>query len=258
MSSLIIPAAKSITITNKYPNISLNNVVLSVGNDGCYNYLSYLFFDISAVPCNAVIRSAELVLFKTDKFYSCDNKAFGIYGLNGYFSSFTNYNNYPEINHELKQEFFPFTTEPVVTVSILEFVEAWLKNSSINTSLMLYGKKKNSLLHFGSSKCTDKYLIPFLKVTFDCHCCNDYKDATLKRIQVTGTVAPDSIYNAVVNVDVKRHPSGHIDSYYIADQYDNSENNSSINIDKIYNLAIIPKESACDSETINFYGSYLG
>lgn len=68
MANIIIPAVKSITVTNKYPDKSLNEGTITIGLDNKNNYYSYLFFDVSSIPSNIVIYSAELVLFKIDHF----------------------------------------------------------------------------------------------------------------------------------------------------------------------------------------------
>ena len=85
---------------------------------------------------------------------------------------------------------------------------------------------------------------------------NDCGGATIKKVRVVGTVAEDSLYDAVVNIAVKRAISGHTDNYYVVDEYNNLLSGIPLYIDKIYNMAIIPKEATGDVETTNFYGSY--
>lgn len=267
MASIIIPASKSITVTDKFPNENINEVILSVGNDGFYNYLSYLFFDISTIPSNVIICHAELVLFKVDEFYNDDSKVFEIYPLTEYFSTYTNYNNRPEVNNvfkKFKSDFYPLTSKAAVTVPLTSLVTLWVKYGSINTSIMLCGKSENVLVHFGSAICTDKYLIPFLKVTFTpCYnpvvppsCTHNCNDATLRQINVTGTVAEQSKYDAVVNIGISRNGSNHTDNYCVVDEYDNSTNHIPLHVDKTYNIAIIPPKTSGDAENITFYGSY--
>ncbi|WP_346890849.1 DNRLRE domain-containing protein, partial [Clostridium sp. UBA3887] len=70
MSNIIIYATKSLTVTSKLINGNMNKPTITVGSDGIHNYISYLFFDISSIPSNASISSAELVLFKTNNFYN--------------------------------------------------------------------------------------------------------------------------------------------------------------------------------------------
>eukprot|EP00831_Metopus_contortus_P004366 TRINITY_DN11613_c0_g1_i2.p2 TRINITY_DN11613_c0_g1~~TRINITY_DN11613_c0_g1_i2.p2 ORF type:complete len:156 (+),score=57.29 TRINITY_DN11613_c0_g1_i2:84-551(+) len=57
MNSITIPAIKSLTITNKYPDKSLNEDKILVGSDGKYDYYSYLFWDISSIPSNVIAVS---------------------------------------------------------------------------------------------------------------------------------------------------------------------------------------------------------
>jgi hypothetical protein len=184
MASLIIPAKKSITITDKFPTKNINRGIMSIGNDGFFNYISYLFFDLSSIPNELSIAYAELVLFKVDKFYNDYNKLFGIYSINEYFSTYTTFKNYPKINPKLKKDFYPLISRVAVTVPITPFVRLWLKDYHVNTSLMLCGKNKNSLVHFGSARCPQKYLIPFIKVTFNQYDDNKilFKEKDIKRI----------------------------------------------------------------------------
>ena len=109
----------------------------------------------------------------------------------------------------------------------------------------------------------DSYIIPFIKVNFDgcaCDegCCKDccHKKPTIKEVEVTGTVAAESKYVAVVDVEVTRQASGNKNNYYVTDEYDNSLSSQPIYIDKTYKIAILPKEKPGDSEKVNFYGSY--
>lgn len=265
MSSVIIPASKSLTVTNKFPNGNINDDTITVGHDGIYNYLSYLFFDISAVPPDSSVNYAELVLFKVDKFYDC-NKVFGICQLNDYFSTYTTYDNQPKINCMLQKNFYPLTSKAAVTIPFTLFVKSWLKSSLLSTNIVLYGKSKNTLVSFGSSICTNTYLIPFIKVFFtevkcqntcpnSCHPSYPREIPTVRQIQVTGTVAPEGNYQAIVNLEVSRQ-SGYKDNYYVTDIYDNSQSQIPLHINKTYNLAVIPKENPGDTENVTFYGSY--
>ena len=117
---------------------------------------------------------------------------------------------------------------------------------------MLYGKGKNSLVHFGSAICKNKSLIPFLKITF----ATCYNKPSVTKVHVTGTVAAQSKYNAVVNIEVSRHYLNHIDNYYVVDEYNNFKNSTPLHIDKTYNIAVIPRKTIGDSENVTFYGSY--
>lgn len=308
MANVIIPARKSLTISDKFPGQNINNNLIYVGNDGIFNYVSYLFFDISSLPSDISILYAELVLFKVDRFYNDYNKIFEIYSLDEYFSTYTTFNNHPKINDTLRKDFYPITKKAVVTIPITSFVKLWIKNPLVNSSIMLCGKNKKSITHFGSAICSEDYLVPFLKVTFKPSCynkhfllkqkrfiknmlpylkCNSrvnnkkskhsknnelnnlyiillnsllnyyHLKPTIRKVHVTGTIAPYSKYNAVVNVKIKRHRSNHIDNYYVADQYDNLLNKKPLHIDKDYNIAIIPIKDTCDTENISFYGSYI-
>ncbi|MBZ9686404.1 hypothetical protein G9F72_008685 [Clostridium estertheticum] len=97
-----------------------------------------------------------------------------------------------------------------------------------------------------------EYCYFHIKVVMRCEC----GGATIRKVRVIGTVAEDSLYDAVVNIAVKRASSGHTDNYYVVDEYNNLLSGIPLYIDRIYNMAIIPKETTGDVETANFYGSY--
>lgn len=196
MASLIIPASKSLTITDRFPSKSINKGIISIGNDGFYNYISYLFFDISAIPFNVSVCYAELVLFKVDKFYKDYRKVFGVYPLNEYFSSYTNFNNYPKINRTLQADFYPLTSKAAVTIPVTSFVQLWLENYHVNTSIMLCGRNKHSLVHFGSAICRHKYLTPFLKINIE-PCC--YNESIIKQKNTSRIFVPNT--NNIENID---------------------------------------------------------
>lgn len=265
MSNIIIPASKSLTITNKLTCGNIHEDIITVGRSGAYKYYSYLFFDISAIPSNVSILYAELVLFKTDCFYDDDSNIFGIYPLNDYFSTYSTYNNYPEASTVIQKNFYPLTSKVAVTVSFTQFISLWLKNCCMNTGILLYGECENTLVHFGSSINSDKSLVPFLKVCFnpiinkcDCdhHHHHHYNALPLETVNVTGTVAANSKYEAIINIEVQRSGSGQKNNYYVVDEYNNSSSNLPKHIDKTYDIPVIPKLAPGDHAEAQFYGSY--
>lgn len=129
MNSITIPAIKSLSITNKYSDKSLNGDKIIVGADGNYNYYSYLFWDISSIPTNATVYNAKLTLFKTDNFYYDTSKKFSISPLYEYFSTYTTYNNSPNYDHYTVINFYPLTDNISVTIDITTIVSSWVKNS---------------------------------------------------------------------------------------------------------------------------------
>ncbi|HBL06331.1 DNRLRE domain-containing protein [Clostridium sp. UBA7339] len=263
MSNIIIYATKSLTVTSKLINGNMNKPTITVGSDGIHNYISYLFFDISSIPSNASISSAELVLFKTNNFYNDCRKIFSIYPLCDYFSTYTTFNNRPEVDINIKKNFHPITSDVAITVDLTDFVVLWLQNKLSNRGIALLDRSNSILTQFGSSICKDRYLVPFLKVVIndeckcckECNCCNK-GEGTIRQVNVKGTVAENSKYVAIVNIGVTRSGTGHTDNYYITDEYNNLSNSSPLYVDKIYNMAIVPKENPGDIETVSFYGSY--
>lgn len=309
MRSILIPAVKSITVTNKFPNKSLNENIITVGSDNKYKYYSYLFFDTSLIPCNVIISKAELILFKVNHFYDDNSKKISISPLKEYFSTYSTYNNPPYYDSYNKINFYPLTSKVSVSVNITTIISSWVKNQQSNKGLILYEKNKDGIINFTSVNSDD---IPFIKVSYkenniikppkedcqgkccynkNCDCkgkctcnekcikiskeelknilievckevccnnCNPQPDSTVRQVRVTGTVAPLSIYFIVVNIEVTRANTEVKDNYYVSDIYDNSLNNNSLSIDKVYNIAIIPQINPGDTENITLYGSYKG
>ena len=254
MTSIIIPSTKSLTVTNKIPNGNINEKNITVGSDGLYTYSSFLFFDISKVPSNAEISNAELVLFKTNNFYNDNKKCIYIYPLFDYFSTFTTYNNPPEVKHIIQGSLHPLTSKISVTANLTKIVSLWFRNAFSNKGIILCKKNNDFITSFGSAICSDKYLTPFIKVTYNtkntiiihensnpmkviyypcprhCQPCPNPPIPpvppvppvpTIRRVEVTGIVAPFSIYLIIVTLSVTRIGTGHIDNYYVTDQYDN-------------------------------------
>jgi len=167
MKSIMIPAIKSLTITNKYPDKSLNDDTIIVGSDGEYNYYSYLFWDLSSIPSNVIISCAKLTLFKADNFFYDTSKKISISPLYEYFSTYTTYNNSPNYDHYTIRNFYPLTTKVSVTVDVTTIVSSWVKNSLRNKGIILYGRNENILAGFGSVKSSDNYLAPFIIVNYE-------------------------------------------------------------------------------------------
>lgn len=306
MGSIMIPAIKSLTITNKHADKSINEDVIIVGFDGRYNYYSYLFFDTSSLPCDAIVSNAELVLFKTDKFYNDNSKKISISPLKEYFSIYTTYNNPSAYDHYTTINCYPLTSKVAVTINITTIFSLWLKNKPNNKGIILYTKNKGSTVSFGSANSEDNNLVPFIVVHYENspnniilhkECCNKscintdenncskqcvricrdeleeiiikickencnnnnpQPNTNVRQVRVTGTVDPLSIYCIIVNLEVTRAMSGSKDNYYVCDEYDNSLNDNSLPIDKIYNIAVIPQVESGDTESVTLYGSYKG
>ncbi|MBK1813408.1 DNRLRE domain-containing protein [Clostridium sp. YIM B02505] len=268
MASIIIPASKSITITNKLPDSNINGDTIVVGNDGMSSYFSYLFFDLSPLPSNISVSYAELTLFKTDNFHNDVTNIFGIYPCD-YFSTYTTFKNRPKPDPFSTKHFYPITSEVAVKIPLTYFVSGWISNPKRSTCVQLFAKSKNTTASFGSAINKDDYLIPFLKVSFtpiaqvskinNAIPTNNPPTSNIpviEQVQVTGTIAANAKYNAVVNVAVKRHLTGYTDNYYVVDEYDNIGKSTPLHIDRTYNIAVTPKPEPTDDETIILGGSY--
>ena len=311
MANIIIPAVKSLTVTNKYPDKSLNEGTITIGFDNKSNYYSYLFFDFSSIPSDIVIYGAELVLFKTDNFFNSIQQKLSISPLRDYFSTYTTYNNAPNFDHYSIINFYPLTSKVAVTINVTNMVSAWIKNRPSNKGMIIYGRSKGTIVNFGSVKNEDTYLIPFLKLHYDrltpnrynkticsydntknsnekcikickseleeifsniCKdiCCNNPSPppippsppspnpGTIVDVNVTGNVAPYSVYNIIIEVEVTRAATGQKDYYYVSDVYTNSFNDDSLPINKTYKIAVIPEIQPGDTQSVKLYGSYKG
>ncbi|MDV4150904.1 DNRLRE domain-containing protein [Clostridium sp. AL.422] len=308
MSNIIIPAVKSLTVTNKYPNKSINEGTITIGFDNKNTYYSYLFFDFSSLASDIIIYSAELVLFKTDQFFNNIEQKILISPLRDYFSTYTTYNNVPNYDHYSVISFYPLTSKVAVTINVTNMVSAWIKNRPSNKGIILYGKSKGTIVNFGSVKNNDTYLIPFIKVHYDhiapnrynkkvCRyenaknydeecikickgeleeictkickniCCNNPyppptppvpNPGTIVDVDVTGNVAPYSVYNIIIEVEVIRASTGQKDYYYVSDVYNNSLNDDSLLINKTYKIAVVPEIQSGDTKSVRLYGSYTG
>lgn len=260
----MIFADKTISITNEFPNKNINEENIIVGNEAKYNYYSYIFFNTSAIPTNSIINRADLVLFKTDNFYEDYNKLFGACSISDYFSTYTTYSNRPNIIDVVTSKFYPLTSQAAVSINVSKIVSLWNINPYMNIGgMMLYSKSKGVICKFGSAISKNKYLIPFLKIYYDikdttCNCsqCKPSPSPNLRNIRVTGTIAAHSIYDLAVNLEVERADTGRINNYYVAKEYDNLPNDTSMHVDENFNIAVIPPVSSGDKENIVLYGAY--
>ncbi|WP_298843704.1 DNRLRE domain-containing protein [uncultured Clostridium sp.] len=297
MESIIISSTKSLTLTNKILDGNINKDNITVGYDGVYSYSSLLFFDISKIPINAEIANAEIVLFKTDKFYDDKKKCIYIYPLFDYFNNYTTYKNPPMVNNLIQGSIYPITSKILVKANITKIVSLWFKHPASNKGIILYKKSNDFITNYGSATCKDSSLTPFIKVNYGikktiailenntnyknecnhniknftsmkviyypCPCnCNHsiipIPIPTTRQVRIIGIVAPMAIYEAIVKLTVTRIGTGNTDNYYVTDEYDNSASSISLAIDKIYNIAVLPQANPVDTESIAFYGSYKG
>jgi hypothetical protein len=168
MPNINIIATKSITISSRFPNKTLNEEkVIIVGSKNKYIYYSFLFFDLSMIQ-SASIKSATLVLFKTDDYLLLPKSEFYIMPLLNPFSSFTTYNNRKSINvdKDLAVNFCPFVQDVSVQVDITAIVNNWLTHKLPNCGLVL-GKHKspyNEYIFGGSAYSKDNTIIPFINI----------------------------------------------------------------------------------------------
>ncbi|WP_426351233.1 DNRLRE domain-containing protein [Alloiococcus sp. CFN-8] len=268
MQNIMLPAIKSLTVTSKIPNGNINEGEIFVGGEDGYKYVSYLLFDISTIPSNASIISAEVVLFKTNNFSDTPpSQGIYIYPLMEYFSSYTTFNESPGVTTLTSSILNPATAKVAVSADLTFIVSLWHLNKLQVPGIALIPRDDNILWSFGSAISNDTYLIPFLKVVFnsiETSSCNIHcpavsgNVAVTKEVRLIGTVAAASKYASVIDVEVERVGTGIKDSYYVTDEFDNSLSGNPLPVDKTYNIAIVPGLKPGDTETVEHYGSYRG
>ena len=171
MASLIIPGDKSITISNKVCCAIKDQFIFIEDIHGSINK-SYLFFNTDSIPENALISSAELVLFK-----SCSdmpvNSLINIYPLKDDFSTCTTYKVQPQIYDSYKKIGEVSINKISVEIDIMDIVIAWLGGTIINKGLVIEGETGvTPLISFGSASISDKYLMPILRIVYNYSSCN--------------------------------------------------------------------------------------
>lgn len=200
MRSLIIYASKSLTITDEIPDGNIEDENLLVGSRN-FNYASYLFFDLSALPDNITNIKAQIVLFKTGDFNDLPVK-FSIYPLTEYFSSFTTYNNYPAWNKNNRIDFLPFTKSAAVEGNITPIVSGWYNGTLPNKGILIIARLRNAALAaFGSAYNTNNDLIPFLSISFEQSQANYTSTSINYTLPPRFTVPADNITASVIYPD---------------------------------------------------------
>lgn len=258
MKNILIPASKSLTVTSKFPCRNLNNDKIKVGYDGNYIYYSYLYFDISSLPRNIILYDSKLILFKVDKFYNDKYTKFLISPLKESFNKDTTYFNLPDYYRHKKIPFRPMTSKIAISTDITPIVCQWLYDRKKNKGIILYNKRSCATASFASSRTPFNYLIPLIKINYDIYPVYKRPNSSIKKVNVTGTVAPNSTYYIIINMEVTRASNGKKDNYYIADEYNNSLNNKALHINKTYNIVISPKIKPGDIKKVSLHGSYKG
>lgn len=186
MPTCVIPACKSLTISSKHPQENIKGETIFVGKEEKHIYYSYLYFDISILPDNIELVSADIVLFKQNQFVKLNIREFYIYPLNNYFSSYTTYENPPSWNKKYQKVFYPYTKNVAIITNITDIVGKWLECKLPNQGLFLCFDDRCEnipLMYFGSAYSKDKTIIPFIRVCYkilpykveDMHCIPEKK-----------------------------------------------------------------------------------
>lgn len=182
MASLIIEGSKSISISNRFPNKSIRDESIFIEDKDRSIHKSYLFFDLCSIPANATISSAQLVLFRKNYCHMDNNTFINICPLKDDFSTYTTYRIQPKIYDSYKKVGEVSKNKVSVEVDITEILKAWLNGTIINKGLVIEGNKKTTpLLIFGSTFTRDEYLMPIIRVIYDC----TYSDGATHYLPVT-------------------------------------------------------------------------
>lgn len=284
LDTFMIPASKSLTLTDKIPNGNIQDYRIIVGCDGNFEYHGLLYFNISSLPNNIIATKAELTLFKCDSFHNDKSIEFIIYPIYDHFSLYTTYSRIPSADKFNGIKFYPMTSKSAVTIDITHIVSPWIKNASSNKGIMVSSIWNNSVASFGSALSTKQQIVPFITITYKHndttqndkpHCNHDFhisvqivnshnpvtspvpSNPSLTEVTATGATERHSIFVVMIELVITRS-NGTIDKYYVSDEYINSTDES-LNINKTYSIPVVPALNTGDLVTsANIYGAYRG
>ncbi|MBV4420045.1 DNRLRE domain-containing protein [Clostridium tyrobutyricum] len=286
MNTFVIPASKSLTLTDKIPNGNIQDYKIIVGCDNGFEYHSLLYFNISSLPNNIIVTKAELTLFKCDGFHNDKSIEFIIYPMYDHFSIYTTYSRIPAADKFSGARFYPIISKSTVTIDITHIVSSWIKNVSSNKGMIISNMWNNSIANFGSALAKKKHIVPFITITYEnnsnkytknnkLHCNHDFHlsvqivnscnpiiapvspNPSLTEVIAIGTIEQHSIFVVIIELVITRI-GGTLDKYYVSDEYINSTDEP-LNINKTYSIPVVPALNTGDSITsTNIYGAYRG
>ncbi|MBM7870080.1 hypothetical protein JOC70_001550 [Clostridium pascui] len=165
MSSIDIPASKSLTLLSNYTKTNIRSNVITIGKRKKYDYISYLYFELPLIPANMEVYSAEIVLFKTGNSLNEADNYYWIYPLLEDFSTYTNYYNRPNYESSLGMVFSTSKDKIYSQINITPIILQWINNNLSNKGLTLFGRSETAgVITYGSALNKDKYLVPFLRM----------------------------------------------------------------------------------------------
>ncbi|MCH4201206.1 DNRLRE domain-containing protein [Clostridium tyrobutyricum] len=283
LDTFMIPASKSLTLTDKIPNGNIQDCKMIVGCDGEFEYHSLLYFNISSLPNNIIVTKAELTLFKCDCFYDDKSAEFILYPIYDHFSLYTTYFRIPSTDKFSGTKFYPMISKSTIAIDITHIVSSWIKNISSNKGIMISNIWNNYIASFGSALAKKQHIVPFITIAYEhnsteyaknskSHCSHDFHlsvqivnscnpiispNPSLTEVIATGTIEQHSIFVVIIELVVTRD-NGTIDKYYVSDEYINSTDEP-LNINKTYSIPVVPALNTCDLVTsANIYGAYRG
>ncbi|EYE89498.1 hypothetical protein Q428_02430 [Fervidicella metallireducens AeB] len=160
-------STKSLTVSSKEPNGKITGQYILAGNDGCNKYRSYLYFDLSNLPCNVKILSAELSLYLVENYCVSKSNSVYIYGLKSDFGIFTSFNKQPlyDENYIIKE--FKGIKSGQLDIGISPLFLKWRRGMIINKGIYIQGREGvKSIAAFGSAYNKNYDLIPKIKVRY--------------------------------------------------------------------------------------------
>lgn len=174
MAVIDIYGLKSLTVTSEMANTNINSRTIYIGNRYVgekfkAHCISYLYFDMSTIPADIELLSAQLVLFRIEPYTmeSQGDEIGRIYPLIDYFSSYTSYVNKPRYNDALEVNFLVKQDRIYIEADLMPIVLNWIKGAVHNKGLVIMvSEHSKQFLKFGSSLNKDKNLLPLLQITF--------------------------------------------------------------------------------------------
>lgn len=257
MPCLVIPASRSLTVSSTYPFSNVEGMYLYIGNKWKTKYMNCLYFDVSSIPCALKELHATLVLYKKPILYynNCKKQIeeYAVSPLLEDFNRHTTYNNMPKYDSSIQETFFIDEKNICEEIEITDIVCDWINGKISNKGLIIYEKQAINNL---TNNFSILIVVPFIKIWYTCNFNPEPEIPTIRKVEVSGDVAPDSIYVITVVLSITRECTGYVDNYYVTDEFNNMGNNNTLEVHKTYDIAVVPPIGPNDTEAVNIYGAY--
>lgn len=150
-----------------------NKEIIMIGNENCYDYKTYLKFELLPYLQIKVLQQAKLILFKVPQivreeqmdYYSQDNE-YKIYPLLDFFSAFINIYAKPRIADDLGISFRNDDCCSYTEVDVTTIVNAWIDEKIEEKGLFLTGEGIASRICYASDEFQWKGMRPILRLIY--------------------------------------------------------------------------------------------